>query len=352
MDRALFLAERGRGTTSPNPAVGAVVVSQEGVVVGQGAHLRAGGPHAEVVALDTAGPRAQGASLYCTLEPCAHTGRTGPCVERIVPAGITRVVAATTDPNPSVSGAGFSYLRDHGVELRVGVREDQARRLIAPFITWVTRGRPFVIAKVAVSADGFVGRRGERVRLTGAAADRFLHRQRAEIDAIAVGADTVLADDPFLTTRHVWRGRPLTRVVFDWRIRVTPDARVFSTLHDGPVIMAVGQGAADERPDAVHRLRLAGAEVVVFERRAVAPVLDFLGTREVSSLLVEGGPRLHDAFFSARLVDRVQRVRTGHVLEAGVRAAAGFDASHEPAATRGRMLGEDLLVEWDVHGVD
>jgi len=352
MDRALFLAERGRGTTSPNPPVGAVVVSPDGVVVGQGAHQRAGGPHAEVVALDTAGPRAQGASLYCTLEPCAHTGKTGPCVERIVPAGITRVVAAMTDPNPRVSGAGFSYLREHGIELRVGVGEDQARRLIAPFITWVTRGRPFVIAKVAVSADGFVGRRGERVRLTGAAADRYLHRQRAEIDAIAVGADTVLADDPFLTTRHVWRGRPLIRVVFDWRVRVTPEARVFSTLHDGPVIMAVGQAAADERPDAVHRLRLAGADVVVFERRAVGPVLDFLGTRDVNSLLVEGGPRLHDAFFGARLVDRVQRVRTRHVLETGVRAAAGFDASREPAGTRGRMLGEDLLVEWDVHGID
>jgi diaminohydroxyphosphoribosylaminopyrimidine deaminase/5-amino-6-(5-phosphoribosylamino)uracil reductase len=141
-------------------------------------------------------------------------------------------------------------------------------------------------------------------------------------------------------------------VVFDWRIRVTPEARVFSTLHDGPVIMAVGQAAADERPDAVHRLRLAGAEVVVFERRAVGPVLDFLGTRDVNSLLVEGGPRLHDAFFGARLVDRVQRVRTRHVLETGVRAAAGFDASREPAGTRGRMLGEDLLVEWDVHGID
>jgi diaminohydroxyphosphoribosylaminopyrimidine deaminase / 5-amino-6-(5-phosphoribosylamino)uracil reductase len=352
MDRALFLAERGRGTVSPNPPVGAVVVSQDGIVVGQGAHLRAGGPHAEVVALDTAGPRTQGASLYCTLEPCAHTGRTGPCVERIVPAGITRVVAAMTDPNPRVSGAGFSYLREHGIALSIGVSEDQARRLIAPFITWVTRGRPFVIAKVAVSADGFVGRPGERVRLTGAPADRFLHRQRAEIDAIAVGADTVIADDPFLTTRHVWRGRPLVRVLFDWRIRVTPEARVFSTLQDGPVIMAVGQEAADERPDAVHRLRLAGAEVVVFERRAVGPVLDFLAAREVNSLLVEGGPRLHDAFFDARLVDRVQSVRTRHVLGTGVPAAAGFDVIREPAGARHRMLGEDLLVEWDVHGID
>jgi diaminohydroxyphosphoribosylaminopyrimidine deaminase/5-amino-6-(5-phosphoribosylamino)uracil reductase len=352
MERALFLAERGRGTTSPNPAVGAVVVAEDGIVVGQGAHLRAGGPHAEVVALDTAGARAHGASLYCTLEPCAHTGRTGPCVERIVPAGITTVIAAMTDPNPQVSGAGFAYLRDHGVDLRVGVGEEQARRLVAPFSTWITRARPFVVAKVAVSADGFVGRVGERVRLTGAAADRYLHRQRAEIDAIAVGADTVLADDPWLTTRHVWRGRPLTRVVFDWRIRVSPEARVFSTLSDGPVIMAVGRAAADERPDAVRGLEQAGAEVAVFDERAVAPVLSWLGGREVTSLLVEGGPRLHAAFFAAGLVDRVQRVRTRHLLEAGVRAAKGFDAAHEPAGARVKALGEDLLVEWDVHGID
>ena len=352
MERALGLAERGRGGTSPNPMVGAVVVSEAGVVVGQGAHLRAGGPHAEVVALDAAGPLARGASLYCTLEPCTHTGRTGPCVERIVPAGITRVVAAVTDPNPNVRGAGFAYLQAHGIEVRVGVGEREAHRLIAPFTTWVTRARPFVIAKVAVSADGFVGRPGQRVRLTGATADRYLHRQRAEVDAIAVGADTVLADDPWLTSRHVWRSRPLVRILFDWRMRVTTAARVFSTLSDGPVIMAVGHDAATARPADVTALENAGAEVVVFDHRAVRPVLDWLARRHVTSLLVEGGPRLHDAFFGAGLVDRVQRVRTRHILKTGVRGAAGFDATHEPADARRKALGEDLLVEWDVHRTD
>lgn len=352
MERALFLAERGRGTTSPNPAVGAVIVSASGVVVGQGAHLRAGGPHAEVVALDTAGSRALGASLYCTLEPCSHTGRTGPCVERIVPAGISRVVAAMTDPNPRVSGAGFAYLKERGIELTVGTCEVEARRLIAPFVTWVTAKRPFVIAKVAVSSDGFVGRLGERVRLTGTPADRYLHRQRAEVDAIAVGADTALADDPFLTTRHVWRGRPLTRMIFDWRLRVPASASVFSTVSDGPVIMAVGREAAEEKPEAVRQLKEAGAEVAEFDHRSIEAVLVWLAERGVTSLLVEGGPRLHDAFFDAGRVDRIQRVRTRHLLGSGVRAAAGFDTTGEPAGARSKVLGDDLLMEWDVHRAD
>jgi riboflavin biosynthesis pyrimidine reductase len=175
---------------------------------------------------------------------------------------------------------------------------------------------------VAVSADGFVGRIGERVRLTGAAADRYLHRQRAEVDAIAVGADTVLADDPWLTTRHVWRGRPLTRVVFDWRIRVSPDARVFSTLSDGPVIMAVGRAAADQRPDAVRRLEQAGAEVAVFDERAVAPVLGWLGARSNFALRWRADRGCTPPSLPPDS-SIVQRVRTRHVLEAGVRAAAG-----------------------------
>lgn len=351
MERALLLAERGRGTTSPNPMVGAVIVA-DGVVVGQGAHLRAGGPHAEVVALEAAGDRARGASLYCTLEPCSHTGKTGPCVERIVPAGISRVVAAMTDPNPRVSGAGFKYLAERQIEVGVGVHERAARSLVAPFVTWVTRHRPFVIAKAAVSADGFVGRAGPRTRLTGAAADRYLHRQRAEVDAIAVGAGTVLSDDPWLTARHVWRGRPFVRVVFDWRLRVRPEARVFSTLSDGPVIMAVSRAAADQQPERVETLARRGIEIATFERRDVNEVLRWLAGKDVTSLLVEGGPQLHEAFFTAKLVDRVQRVATPRVLGTGVWAAEGFGDGGLREAARTKALGDDVLVEWDVHGTD
>ena len=190
MDRAFFLAERGRGRTTPNPLVGAVVVTPDGVVVGQGAHLEAGGPHAEVVALDVAGARARGATLYCTLEPCSHTGRTGPCVERIAAAGVARVVAAVTDPNPRVAGRGFEVLRARGIDVVDGIGAAEAARQNAAFFTWIAHGRPFVTLKSAVSSDGFVGRRDRRVELTGPAANRFLQRERAAFDAIAVGSGT------------------------------------------------------------------------------------------------------------------------------------------------------------------
>src|SRR5688572_18820546 len=234
MARALLLAERGRGTTTPNPLVGAVVVRPDGVVVGQGAHLKAGGPHAEVIALDVAGDNARGATLYCTLEPCCHVGRTGPCVERILSARIARVVAAVGDPNPRVAGRGFDFLRQHGVAVSRGVGAEFAARQNGPFLTWIRHHRPLVILKTAVSADGFVGRTDGRVQLTSQAADRWFQRQRAEVDAIAVGAGTVLIDNPLLTARDVYRARPLTRVIFDWHARVPADARVFSTVGEGP----------------------------------------------------------------------------------------------------------------------
>jgi diaminohydroxyphosphoribosylaminopyrimidine deaminase/5-amino-6-(5-phosphoribosylamino)uracil reductase len=352
MARALFLAERGRGRTSPNPIVGAVVVTDDGVVVGQGAHLFAGGPHAEAVALDAAGPRARGATLYCTLEPCAHRGRTGPCVERIASAGIRRVVAATRDRNPVVHGRGLAFLQEHGIAVTEGVGAEQAGRQLAPFFCWVTRNRPFVTAKAAVSADGFVGRPGSRVELTGAAANRFLHRQRAAVDAIAVGSETVLADDPQLTARLAYRAKPLVRVVFDFSLRIPPAARVFSTIAAGPVIMVVSTSAAEARPEVVRRLEAQGAIVEWVETRELGPVLAALAGRGIVSLLVEGGPRLHAAFFDEGLVDRVQRVVTPHRLGDGVRAAAGMDRPAGAADVRVAPLGADELWEWDVHGAD
>ena len=349
MERALFLAERGRGTTSPNPMVGAVVVSRDGIIVGQGAHLRAGGPHAEVAALDMAGQQARGATMYCTLEPCAHQGRTGPCTERIADAGISRVVAAMVDPNPLVSGRGLELLRSRGIAVTVGVSEQAAARLNAPFITWVTKRRPYVVAKSAVSADGFVGSAGRRVLLTGDEANRFFHRQRAEVDAIAVGADTVLTDDPLLTARYVQRSRPLLRVLVDWRARVPATSRIFSTVPDGPVIMAVTRESVAGDPARIAALEAAGAVIEPFDSPDIPALLQRLAHREVTLLLVEGGPRLHQAFFEAHLVDRVQRVETPAPLRDGIREAAGFavPAGVDPRVT---MLGADRLVEWDVHG--
>jgi diaminohydroxyphosphoribosylaminopyrimidine deaminase/5-amino-6-(5-phosphoribosylamino)uracil reductase len=351
MERALFLAERGRGRTAPNPIVGAVVVSPDGVVVGQGAHLEAGGPHAEVHALEAAGDRASGATLYVTLEPCSHAGRTGPCVERITAAGIARVVYATADPNPRVSGQGGDYLRAHGVAVTTDVGRAEALRQHAPFFTWVTARRPFVTLKMAMSSDGFAGRPDRRVTLTGPAADRWTHRQRAEVDAIAVGSETVRVDNPRLTARGAFRFRPLTRVIFDWRARVAPTAAVFSTLDAGPVIIVMAARAADERRADVLALERRGVIVETVEPHDLPAVLHRLAEREIVSLLLEGGPGLAAAFADAGLVDRVEVIATSCVLGQGVR----WDSASVSDLLRRRRprvtpLGQDNLLEFDVHG--
>ncbi len=348
MQRALFLAERGSGTTTPNPIVGAVVVSADGIVVGQGAHRVAGGPHAEVFALEAAGRHARGGTLYCTLEPCCHTGRTGPCAERIADAGIARVVAALEDPDPRVAGGGFKWLRARDVLVETDVERDGAARQNAPYLTWIQRHRPHVTMKVAVSADGCAGLIDRSVRLTGPAMDRAMHRERAAVDAIAVGSSTVLLDDPQLTPRWVFKQRPLARVVFDRRCRVTPAARLFQTLDTGPVIMFVSAtSAASQNADA---LRAAGATVVsVPEDDAVGSALGMLAKRNVQSLLVEGGPTLHRAMWDADVVDRVQLIETAGHLGGGVRAFVPSIAG-EPAVRR--AYGTDMLMEWDVHRPD
>jgi diaminohydroxyphosphoribosylaminopyrimidine deaminase/5-amino-6-(5-phosphoribosylamino)uracil reductase len=352
MQRALFLAERGRGRTSPNPIVGAVVVSPEGVVVGHGAHLGAGGPHAEIVALDEAGDRARGSTLYSTLEPCSHMGRTGPCVERIAAAGIRRVVAATADRNPEVAGRGFAYLRARRIDVSEDIEGEAARRQLAPFFTWVTKGRPFVTLKAATSTDGFVGRSSNRVPLTGVVANRFFHRQRAEVDALAVGAGTVIADDPALTPRGAYRFRPLTRVIFDWRGRVPETARLFSTLDAGPVIMVVSHAEAPGIRARFQGLAARGVTVLPLARREIRAALEALARLEIVTLLVEGGPALHSGFGAAGLVDRVQWVATSVTLGDGVPASPAVTPGPEHSVVRRVRLGDDLLTEFDVHRTD
>lgn len=290
MTRALAIAERRRGRTSPNPMVGAVVVDAEGVVVGRGAHEVAGGPHAEVHALRDAGPRAKGATLYCTLEPCSHFGRTGPCAPMVADAGVTRVVVATSDPNPLVNGGGLDLLRKRGITVTTGVLADQARALNAPFFSVMTRRRPFVTMKVALSADYRIASRpGVRTPMTGAAARRVIHRDRAEVDAIAVGSGTVLADDPSLTARGAFRHRPLVRVVFDSRLRTPPHARLLSTLAAGPVIIVSNRSSANSAPERMTALEAAGAEILAADDgSALADFLERLAARGVSSLIVEG----------------------------------------------------------------
>jgi diaminohydroxyphosphoribosylaminopyrimidine deaminase/5-amino-6-(5-phosphoribosylamino)uracil reductase len=310
MQRALLVARRGRGRTSPNPMVGALVVTDEGVVAGSGYHEVAGGPHAEVVALHAAGALARGATLYCTLEPCCHVGRTGPCTARILEAGIRRVVAASRDPNPRVAGGGFAELRKHGIEVREGICEYDAARLNAPFFTWIRTGRPYVVLKAALTMDNRVaGDRDERLLITSAAANRRIQRERAAIDAIGVGSSTILSDDPRLTARGAYRARPLTRVIFDRRLRTPPGARVFSTCASGPVIMMTTAAAVAAKPERASALERAGGEIEVIDERReerLESALGRLGARGVTSLLVEGGPTLHRAFWQAGLVDAVE----------------------------------------------
>ncbi len=351
IDRTLFLAERGRGRTSPNPMVGAVVVSQEGVVVGQGFHERAGEPHAEVHALDIAGRRARGAVLYCNLEPCCHVGRTGPCVGRIVEAGVTRVVAATEDPNPAVRGRGFAYLRAHGIDVQIGVGAAPATRLNQPFFTLMRERRPFVIMKAATSLDGYIASApGQRTSLTSTAANRHAHRFRAEVDAIAVGVGTVLVDDPLLTARGVYRERPLTRVIFDRRLRTPPGARVLSTIDAGPVvIVTTSVGAAQQ--EARGALERGGAEIEVAGDGTFKAALECLASRQVSSLLLEGGAALHRAAWDERLVDFVRLyIAPGVLGPAGVSFLEGRHfATGDLIERHAELLDPDVLIEGYVH---
>jgi diaminohydroxyphosphoribosylaminopyrimidine deaminase/5-amino-6-(5-phosphoribosylamino)uracil reductase len=352
MERALFLAARGRGRTSPNPLVGAVVVAPDGVVVGQGAHERAGEPHAEVHALMAAGPRARGATLYCTLEPCCHRGRTGPCVERIVEAGIARVVAAGEDPNRLVRGRGFSYLRAHGVDVEVGLGAAAAAALNQPFFTLVREGRPFVILKAATSVDGRIAARaGHRTALTSAPANRHAQRVRAEVDAIGIGSGTLLVDDPLLTPRGVYRERPLTRVIFDRRLRTPATARVLSTGDAGPVIIVTSSEAAAR--DAVRGpLEARGARIEIARDATFGAALRALGAGGIGSLLLEGGAVLHAAAWDEGLVDFVRLYVTPHVLGPdGVLLLDGRPfASAELVDRRIEPLGADVLIEGYVHG--
>jgi diaminohydroxyphosphoribosylaminopyrimidine deaminase / 5-amino-6-(5-phosphoribosylamino)uracil reductase len=361
MARALAVAERGRGRTSPNPMVGAVVVDREGVVVGSGSHEAAGGPHAEVHALRAAGIRAHGATLYCTLEPCSHVGRTGPCAPMVAEAGISRVVIAVEDPNPLVSGRGTALLQARGVSVTLNVRADEARALNRPFFSVMRRRLPYVTIKVALSADGGISEGpGVRTRLTSPPADRLIHRERAEMDAIAVGSGTLLADDPMLTARGAYRYRPLTRVVFDTRLRTPVSARLFSTLAAGPVIIVSTPAAAASAPDRLATLTRAGADVLLVEAESRVPAadgaeilrasLEQLAGRGLSSLTVEGGTMLHRSLWDSALVDRVQMFRTPHRLGTrGVEwlpSVAACEGLSEIVTTR---LGADTLIEGYVH---
>lgn len=357
MRRALELAERGRGLTSPNPMVGAVVVTSAGEVAGEGAHHRAGGPHAEIEALAAAGARAGGATLYLTLEPCAHQGRTPPCAPTIVAAGVRRVVAAIGDPNPLVAGCGFEILRRGGLEVTSGVLAGAAARQNRVFLTAMKARRPHVTLKAAMTLDGKIADADGASRwITGEQARAHAHRLRSEADAIVVGVGTVLRDDPRLTVRldRPWPREPY-RVVLDTGAQTPAHARFIRAGDPARALIGVGEGAPATR---LGELEAAGAAIVrcaVRDGRVdLGGLLDALFAREVRAVLVEGGGEVHAAFLEAGLVDRVAIYVAPLLL--GGRAAptpvAGAGRELKSAVRLGVFevtpLGADLLLEADV----
>jgi len=307
MQMAMDLAAKAMGRTSPNPMVGAVVV-HDGAVVGRGYHARAGTPHAEVHALREAGNSARGATLYVTLEPCCHHGRTGPCTEAVIEAGISRVVLAMTDPNPLVAGKGVQRLREAGLQVETGVLEEVARKLNEVFIKYITTRLPFVALKTAMSLDGKIATAGgESQWITGPYAREYVHRLRDRYDAILVGVGTVLADNPSLTTRlPSGEGRDPVRIILDSRARTPQNANVLTQASRAPTIIVTAPGAPPER---VRALQEAGAEIIEVPREDagvnLALLLQELGRREITGVLVEGGARINGSFVKADLVDKV-----------------------------------------------
>jgi diaminohydroxyphosphoribosylaminopyrimidine deaminase / 5-amino-6-(5-phosphoribosylamino)uracil reductase len=311
LGRAIELAERGRGTTRPNPIVGAVLV-RDGEVVGEGWHERAGGSHAEVAALEAAGDRARGATLFVTMEPCTHHGRTPPCAERVVQAGVARVVAGSLDPNPK-AGGGLELLRARGVEVEVSGGEDalRARRQNEAWRTWIRLGRPFVTYKVAATLDGRVAVPGSRW-VSGEESRRLVHELRAASDAVAVGIGTVRADAPLLTARDVEANRQPRRLAF-------------------------GRGPLPE-----------GSELEL-RTGSLSQELDTLAEEGVQSLLLEGGPTLATAFLEADLVDKLL-VFLAPVLGGSGPVFAGSLSRPRPLASlEARRVGDDVLLSGYVH---
>ena len=365
MRQALALAERGRGLTKPNPVVGALLV-KDGKVLARGFHRRAGLPHAEIEALAKLGMRAPGATLYVTLEPCCHQGRTGPCTEVILRSGVRRVVVGCCDENPLVSGRGITTLRRGGLTVDAGCLREECWRTNRAFFTWVRAKRPWVTLKVASTLDGCIGDRLEKRRkgasrwITGAEARQAAHTLRAEHDAVLVGVGTVRSDNPRLTVRlaHRPRGEPL-RVVLDSQLHTPPAAALLHVPNSRPPLII---GVSPETPDRAlqirqRRLEGAGAEVVLIApdrdgRVALLPLLRLLAARQVQSLLVEGGSRIHGAFVRGRLADTVVVCLAPRLVGSGVPIVEGRGLDWRKPAVLGPIsvhrLGNDILLRADV----
>ncbi|HSS47033.1 MAG TPA: bifunctional diaminohydroxyphosphoribosylaminopyrimidine deaminase/5-amino-6-(5-phosphoribosylamino)uracil reductase RibD [Burkholderiales bacterium] len=345
MAQALRLAEQGLYTTSPNPRVGCIIV-REGKVIGQGWHERAGQPHAEINALNVAGEKARGATVYVTLEPCNHHGQTGPCVEVLIKAGVAHVVAAMQDPNPLVNGGGLEKLKQAGVQTECGILENEARELNIGFISRMAHGRPWVRMKIAASLDGKTALNNGKSRwITGEPARQDAHHWRARSCAVLTGIGTIKDDDPQLTVRHVKTPRQPLRVVVDSKLEILPTARV---LQDGGVLIfcAIDDAAR------ISRLRDVGAKVIILPNQEgkveLNQMMASLAKFEVNEVLVEGGCRLNGSLLKAGLVDELLLYLAPHLLGDNARGMFDLPELTELTGRRElkildlRMVGQDI----------
>ena len=354
MEHALALASRARGSTSPNPLVGAVIV-REGEIVGEGYHQKAGAAHAEIHALNQAEGLAEGATMYVTLEPCCHWGRTPPCTDSIIRAKIANVFVAMTDPNPRVAGNGIRQLEEAGIHVQVGICEEESRHLNEVFIKYITTRRPFVILKSAISLDGKIATAsGESQWITSEASRLKGHEVRAEVDAILVGLGTVLQDDPSLTVRLPEReNRDPIRIVVDSRGRTPLGARVFNADSNAGTIIAVTDKAPLKKIEA---LKSAGADVLIIEEKdgrvCLSALMQKLGRRQITSVLIEGGGEINATSLHAGIVDKLMffiapkliggKDALGPIGGVGIaRLAEAFELRNAKIS----QIGEDFLIE-------
>jgi diaminohydroxyphosphoribosylaminopyrimidine deaminase/5-amino-6-(5-phosphoribosylamino)uracil reductase len=365
--QALGLATEGIGLTSPNPCVGAVIVDRNGTIAGTGSHTYAGVKHAEILALEQAGEKTRGGTLYINLEPCSHQGRTAPCTDAVIAAGISRVVGCMQDPNPLVSGQGFAKLRSAGINVSSGLLEEQAKTLNESFAKYIRYHIPLVTLKTAMTLDGKIApppnqtpnpasrASGARAAwITGESARAHVHKLRHQNDAILVGVGTVIADDPLLTDRSSrQRRRPLLRVVLDSRLRLPLDSRVAKTAQDDVLVLC---SFAEEKKK--RQLLKLGIRVQQLPAAAsnghpdMAAVLRYLGQLEITSLMIEGGAMVNWAALSAGIVDKVflyyaPRILAGTASVAFAKGAgfATFDDAPCVKSTRLHRFGEDFAVE-------
>jgi len=354
MKTALALAEKGIGFTSPNPMAGAVVV-KDGKIVGRGFHEAVGRPHAEVNAIADAGDAARDATLYVTLEPCNHTGRTPPCTERILDAGIKRVTAAMADPNPDVAGGGFEYLRQSGIDVSVGLCRAEAEKLNESFIKYVRTRQPFVILKCASTLDGQIATRtGDAEWVSGPESRQHVHCIRHAVDAIMVGVGTVHADNPSLTTRlENTKGRDPIRIILDTNLSIPEDAKVLRLRSESDTILVYGKTGAEDKKARIEKMGVRVLNSPLKDGKIdLIPLVDRLGAMGITSLLIEGGGRVIASAVTSGIVDKIlfffapklSGGNDGVAICAG-KGAATMDGCIPIEEMAVRRFGQDLLVE-------